>query len=231
MNEDKSEIFEQLIRLEWLLHRYHLQNHRDHGPMGDPHRGQGRVLALLKLKPEISQKELSDILDIRAQSLGELLSKLERSGYITRTPSPADRRVMEIRLTDEGREASGREDGQPDADGLFGCLNEEEQAALSGYLGRVIAALEQQLGGGEPERDFRGHAQFGGRGFGGPRMPFDPRGFGRHRGGEDRRTPFGGGDFGMGPGGDDRHPHFDDRGYGRRPGGKDAPEGPDSNKE
>ena len=58
---------------------------------------------MLKLKPEISQKELSDLLDMRPQSLGELLGKLERNGYITRTPSERDQRVLIIRLTDAGK--------------------------------------------------------------------------------------------------------------------------------
>jgi DNA-binding MarR family transcriptional regulator len=209
MNNDKPDLFEQFSRMQWLLHRYHQQNHRDHGPMGDPHRGQGRVLALLKLKPEISQKELSDILDIRAQSLGELLSKLERSGYITRTPSTADRRVMDIRLTDAGMAASGKEEQQPCAEALFGCLNEEEQAALGDYLGRIIAALEQQYSDGEPEGDFRGHPHFGGRGFGGHFQTddghphFDGRDFDRHHCMGDRRPPFDCRDFGRGRGGDD----------------------------
>ena len=43
--------FEQLARIQWLLHRYRLQKYRAFGPMGDPHRGQGRVLSLLNLQP------------------------------------------------------------------------------------------------------------------------------------------------------------------------------------
>lgn len=180
MNNNDFDLSEQLVRLAWLLHRYQMQNHRHHGPMGDPHRGQGRVLALLKLKPEISQKELSNILDMRPQSLGELLVKLERSGYITRTPSEADRRGMDIRLTEAGEAASAQNEQQADTEALFGCLNEAEQAALSDYLGRIILTFEQQFGDGESERHFHGHPHFGGRGFG------------RHHDMGDRRPPFDG---------------------------------------
>ncbi len=185
MNNNKN-LLEQFVRLEWLLRRYHLQNLRNHGPMGDPHRGQGRVLALLKLKPEISQKELSDILDIRSQSLGELLVKLERSGYITRTPSATDRRVMDIRLTEAGRGASVQNEKEPDTEGLFGCLNEEEQSALSDYLGRITSTLEQQFGNSSAESHFHGRPPFDGRAFAGhPHMedfrpPFGRRGFAGH---------------------------------------------------
>lgn len=169
VNEKGFDLIEQFTRIEWLLHRYHQQNHTQHGPMGDPRRGQGRVLALLKLQPEISQRELSYLLDMRPQSLGELLSKLERNGYITRTPSETDRRVMNIRLTQEGAAATEQEFS---FDKLFECLSEEEQSNLSCYLDRIIDTLEAQLGDEQPEHGFDprrgGDNPFYG-GFGGPR--------------------------------------------------------------
>ena len=79
MIDKNFDLIEQFTRIEWLLHRYHQQNHTHHGPMADPRRGQGRVLAILKMKPEISQKELSFLLDMTPQSLGEFLSKLEKT--------------------------------------------------------------------------------------------------------------------------------------------------------
>lgn len=198
MNDINLDLFELFTRLEWLLHRYHQQNHRYHGPMGDPHRGQGRVLALLKLKPEMSQKELSNILDIRSQSLGELLSKLEKSGYITRTPSETDRRVMDIRLTEEGRKASEQNEQKLDSEALFGCLNEEEQAALRDYLSRIISTLEQQFGDSEPEPGLHHRPFVGGRGPGwhphmeGGRPHFGGRGPGWRSHMEGGHPPFGG---------------------------------------
>jgi DNA-binding MarR family transcriptional regulator len=145
MNEKNFDLIDQFTRVEWLLHRYHQQNHVHHGPMGDPRRGQGRVLAILKMQPEISQKELSYLLDMRPQSLGELLSKLERNGYITRTPSETDRRVMNIKLTKEGAEATEATGQEFSFDKLFECLSVDEQKSLSDYLGRIIETLEAQL--------------------------------------------------------------------------------------
>ena len=136
--------------------------------MANPHQGQGRILALLKLKPEISQKELSMILDIRSQSLGELLAKLERSGYIIRTPSEADRRVMNIQLTDAGKIAANQIEEQSDNSKIFGCLNEAEQVTLSGYFTRIINELEKQFGDDDTDfraRDLRGAYPFNGSGF------------------------------------------------------------------
>lgn len=155
---DSQSLLEQLYKLEWLLRRYYFHSLRQNGPMAAPHRGQGRILALLRIKPEISQKELSAILDIRAQSLGELLAKLEKAGYITRKPSEEDRRVMEIKLTEAGQRAA--ESGTDDEEGeeLFACLNEKEQETLSQYIGRLIEHLEKILSQGPAEKGPCGRA-------------------------------------------------------------------------
>ena len=100
-----KELFEKLMRLQWLIQRQRLQNRGTRGPFADPTRGQGRVLAILKMQPEISTKDLSYLLDIRQQSLSELLGKLEKAGYITRRPRESDKRVMMVKLTDKGRDA------------------------------------------------------------------------------------------------------------------------------
>ena len=71
---------------------------------------------------------MSKILDMRPQSLGELLEKLERNGYITRNPSEEDQRIMTVRLTEAGKELANSEE-RLDTDDLFSSLNSEEQAA------------------------------------------------------------------------------------------------------
>ncbi len=184
-----QDLIEQFSRLQWLMMRSHLHNHRQHGPMGNPHRGQGRVLKLLSMRPEISQKELTFLLDMRPQSLGELLTKLERSGYITREPSASDRRVMNIQLTEQGKEAAADVESKGSQDELFSCLNDEEQATLSGYLTRLIEALESQLGDEDERFDWNDR-----RGFLGGH---DPRCEGRHGFGPDDMRGHGFGPDGM----------------------------------
>lgn len=184
MKNINRELLEQLFHLEWLLRRSQMFHHRTHGPMGAPYQGQGRILALLKLKPEISQRELSTILDIRSQSLGELLAKLENQGYITRTPSTEDRRVMNISLTEAGKAAAEKNVEPADLESFFDCLTEEEQTILSGYLERLIKTLKDQMKAGEADSGMPS------------REDFHDRRFGRmfRRGG-----PFGEGFMGFGP--------------------------------
>lgn len=195
MSEQFKDLMELFIRADALLHRYQGTYFRNFGPFASPHKGQGRVLSLLKLQPEITQKELGYLLDMRNQSLGELLGKLERNGYITRTPSEKDRRVMNIKLTEEGAKAAEQLDGkQEDVNQIFSCLSEEEQTVLSDYLERLIDALEktfEEMGipehehgrpCGHPHSHPHGHSHeqerdFGGpQGFGGPfASRHDPR--------------------------------------------------------
>lgn len=109
----------------------------------NPHRGQGRILSILKLKPEITQKELTYLLDMSKQALGELLSKLESCGYITRTPSKEDGRVMLITLTEKGKaESAEMESDSDDTEDLFQCLTDDEQKNLEQYLERLITTWQ-----------------------------------------------------------------------------------------
>lgn len=188
MRYPQNELIEKLFRAVGMMNRS-----RGRGRGMDPMRGQGRVLTLLRLHPEISQKELSYLLDMRPQSLSELLAKLEKRGYITRTPSLEDKRAAIISLTDAGRETE--QAAQSDrSDPVFDCLSEEEQAKLSEYLDKLISALEEL----EEERgqeayhgkeDYRGGHEHGSGRLGG--QGGNP-GYGREGPGEGRGRGRGG---------------------------------------
>ena len=140
---DEKSLMDLFNRAVTPMRRYPRHWPRHHG---DPHRGQGRLLSILKIKPDISQKDLGYLLDMRGSSLGELLVKLERAGYITRTPAEEDRRIINIHLTERGAAAAEQaEKRQADTGRLFDCLSQEEQASLSGYLKRLIMRMDEEL--------------------------------------------------------------------------------------
>lgn len=152
MSDIKKEVVEQFMHLQMLLHRYQIHNFMSFGPWGSPHRGQGRVLAILKMKPEISQKELTYLLNMSKQSLAELLNKLEKNGYIKRETSEEDRRSFNVKLTEAGAAIAGEmDDTPPDLKILFDCLNEEELAKFNEYLKRIIERFEEQFSGDEED--------------------------------------------------------------------------------
>jgi DNA-binding MarR family transcriptional regulator len=176
MNETKTLLTKQFLHAETLMRRYHIQKWSGAEAFRNPHRGQGRVLSILKLQPEMEQKEIGYLLDLSKQALAELLSKLEKAAYITRSQSEKDRRSYIIRLTDAGREAAAKVASEiADDNGAgagFDCLSEEEQRNLSGYLTRVITALEEKLGVSDGENDY---AEFFRERF------FAKHGFDRHK--------------------------------------------------
>lgn len=239
--EDKyTELYEKLSKLQWLLQRQHMMNHAEHGPFADTTRGQGRVLAMLKIQPEISTKDLSYLLGIKVASLNELLNKLEKGGYIVRMPLEADKRIMLIHLTEKGKT---EQQADNDYSGIFDCLNETEQLAFGDYLDRVIAALEAQVGT-EPDEDElenwkraarsrMGNEQF--ERMMSMRGDFDGRGHGQDRGfhGAFGRGNPGGRGFAPRdmPGAERFDPLYDGpmpegRGFGRRPGTPSNPPSP-----
>lgn len=166
MNDIYEEVFEKLTTLEWLLRRKKMSMYAKSGPCADPTSGQGRVLAFLRLQPEISTKDLSYLLGIRQQSLNELLNKLEKNGLVERKPSEEDKRVMIVHLTEKGKNTQAVESNYQD---IFSVLNEEELKTFSEYLSRIIDSLEEKVGDDQDEnweewvraaRSRMGEAQF-----------------------------------------------------------------------
>ncbi|WP_176584352.1 MarR family winged helix-turn-helix transcriptional regulator [Priestia megaterium] len=201
----EQDLIDQFFRFQRQLaryQRYYFINRRDAGALGDQHRGQGRILKLLKLQPKTTQKELSYLLDMRPQSIGELLSKLERKGYIVRTPSEKDRRVLSVELTESGLEAIEATEEQNNNSGIFDVLSEEEQDTLSHLMQKLNTYLDEEMlkQGHDEGKEFR--------------RPNDLRGFGPHHrffGGDPEHGPRG---FGRGPWGDGaefRTPRFRNR--------------------
>ena len=82
-------------------------------PMGEmtpppPPREHGRVrlMNMLKENGELSQKEIAEKLDIRPQSLSELLVKMESDGFISRRQDKDDKRVIVVASLKKARNSS-----------------------------------------------------------------------------------------------------------------------------
>jgi len=142
-----NELYKKLTKLQWLMHRQQMRGWVVRGPLADTTRGQGRILAVLKLRDGISTRDLSYLLGIRVSSLNELLMKMEKGGYVTREPSEQDKRIMLVRLTEKGR--NEQQPKQFAFDDIFLCLSEEEQEAFGEYLDRIIDEIQKNIGDDE----------------------------------------------------------------------------------
>ena len=148
------ELYKKLGHIGRLTHLWAAQQRERTGPRRiDTTRGQGRILAALKLKDGIATRELAYVLGIRVPSLNEALSKLENAGYIVREPDPRDRRVQLITLTDSGRALTNQMgEGEPEGDNIFEVLTEQERANLNDYLDRLIVRMHEDLPDLEADR-------------------------------------------------------------------------------
>ena len=106
---------------------------------------EARTLAYLSASEAISQRALADLMHVQPIVLSRLIDRLEAGGWVTRQPSPTDRRANEIHTTDKGRTAARKIRAVNDiiADSLAADLSAEELAALLRGLEVIRRALDE----------------------------------------------------------------------------------------
>lgn len=65
---------------------------------------QAGILIVLSMEGELSQRELAKKLNQTPPSVTTAIQKMEKLGYIIRTPDPDDQRILRLRLTEKSRE-------------------------------------------------------------------------------------------------------------------------------
>lgn len=107
----------------------HILQHRQ-----EKKQGQKRVMKALMEKGTMTQREMSEMFDIRSASLSELLIKLEDKGLIVRNKLEEDRRNVQVTLTEEGRkfaeEQKALAHGNQNRKDLFAVLSDDEKQQL-----------------------------------------------------------------------------------------------------
>jgi len=103
------------------------------------------LLRQLHRQGSASIGQLAAHLDVRASTMSQMLDRLERSGYITREPDPADARAKLVRLTETGRRTVGKteEVWRNALTEPFERLDAEERETLA----RLMRKLSEQLPG------------------------------------------------------------------------------------
>lgn len=110
---------------------------------------QNRILIILNESGAMTQKELTERMGVQPGSASEVIGKLEGAGLIVRTPNPADRRTVEVRLTDEGgikaEEAGAAREARHNE--MFSCLSESEKETLLSLAEKLKNDWETRLDG------------------------------------------------------------------------------------
>ncbi|MBQ7921619.1 MAG: MarR family transcriptional regulator [Clostridia bacterium] len=126
-----------------------------HPPEGHPHGGKdgfsgfgaGKLFEILtKEERGLIQTRLASMLNIRPQSLSELLTRLEGDGFITREQSEEDKRQIVVRITDAGREHHTRMRAKhlENARSLLSPLTDEEKTTFIRLLDKILEADTNQ---------------------------------------------------------------------------------------
>lgn len=90
-----------VVRLARLMSRYAEERIQ---PLGTGLAGYP-VISALSEAGELTQKQMTELLGVEQSSTAQLLSRLERDGFVTRRKDPKDARSSFIRLTEKANSA------------------------------------------------------------------------------------------------------------------------------
>jgi DNA-binding MarR family transcriptional regulator len=93
----------------------------------------------------MTQRELSQVLDVTPRNITGLVDALETSGFVVRAAHPTDRRATLVTLTDQGRKVATLRDRDylEFATRLFGDVPEGELAGFIAAADRVLDRLRE----------------------------------------------------------------------------------------
>jgi DNA-binding MarR family transcriptional regulator len=139
--------------IEVILHAYpriylacHVGRVRDPASGASMSAHQASILSHLDDVDPTMVGELADHLGVTASTMSLTLGRLERAGFVHKSRDPADRRVMNVRLTEAGvraRDAQSVLDAERVAE-MLGLLGSEDRAvALRGL--RLLANAADSL--------------------------------------------------------------------------------------
>lgn len=121
--------------------------------------GQARLLMIILQNNGASQKELTELMDIRPSSLTEMLNKLEQNRLIEKIQDDNDKRVMHIYLTEEGKRTAKQFDETKEeyAQSFFNALTEKEQEQFLNLVEKLCEGLENDENNYWQEFNLGGH--------------------------------------------------------------------------
>ncbi len=105
-----------------------------------------QYIAMMALweRRSLSVKELGGILYLDSGTLTPLLKKLEEKGYVLRSRSPEDERVLDVSLTPEGEALKEKARDVPES--MMSCLRIPPEDAAE--LARILRGIMGTLRGG-----------------------------------------------------------------------------------
>ena len=135
-----------------ISHLHHSRAHQLLEGLG-LYRGQPPLLRHLWEQEGLTQTELASVLKIKPATITKMLQRMEKAGFITRKPDPADQRVSRVYLTESGRAVQNEVENvfQTMAGETFAGFTIEETVLLRRFLLQIRDNLVNATG----EQPFR----------------------------------------------------------------------------
>ena len=105
------------------------------------------IAMVAKCTGPLSQRALADLVGVEGPSMVSMLDRLEREGLVTRAPSPTDRRVKLVHLTEAGTALYKQVKEQASAvrSALLGDIDPAQLEAATVLLELLRSRIEEQL--------------------------------------------------------------------------------------
>lgn len=105
-----------------------------------------RVMFEIHHNPNITARQIRDILQVDEGYLSRLIAKLERQNIIRKTKSSADKRITSLTLAKNGEAIFLKlnERSSENISDVFGHLNKKEQKELTEHFERIKTLLTQK---------------------------------------------------------------------------------------
>lgn len=149
MMQEKEELSDQVFHQLLALMRMHRQYTRRIIDERDIKPREISVLRFLSEHDVLKVSQIQNYIHNSPSTTSTLIAKLEDAGYVTRTRSQTDRRVVYVALTDDGRALLGSTPlgGMPLLRRELQALPAERLAEMSGVLTEIRSLMQ----GGEAE--------------------------------------------------------------------------------
>ncbi|MEL7357409.1 MAG: MarR family transcriptional regulator [Cyanobacteria bacterium J06560_6] len=121
-------------------------HHPDQTPCGQPVAvAEAHALMVLMQEQPLSQGMLSNRLNLEKSTVSRLLSGLEKRGWIKRDRNPDDRRIVEVALTEAGKQTaeSLSTARQSKFDRVMQAIPEDQQTKVVDALQILVKAIHE----------------------------------------------------------------------------------------
>lgn len=103
------------------------------------------ILIILKEQEKLPMSEIGKLMGIKKQNMTYIVDRLVKNGLIRRVPDMKDRRVINITITDEGKEylSEWQKNIIKEINGIFDYFNEEDLKKLHSSIKNIKCVLSK----------------------------------------------------------------------------------------